>query len=605
MQNFSNNREDLPEACPSMLIATLRPISLRTVALPWALLAGCTGDASHVVANTAEDPKTEVPESTEPVCTKDSPACSVDLFPEDALVTVALSLDEASVATLRGEGRSLNDVLTGCAPKDFAYTQFMADVVVDGVALGEVGLSKKGFLGSLSMRKPSLRVELDAFVDKQGTSGTSDLTLNNSLSDPTYLHQCLAYRLFVRAGFPASRCGFAQVTVNGQDFGTYVNVEPVKKPFLRAHFSDASGDLYEGTLADFHPVWLGGLEKKTNTSEPPSELLTGLADALLLEDDSAFLAALPDYLDVDGYFRFWAMESLLGHWDGYAGNNNNFFLYLDPSSGKLSFIPWGTDTTFTAGNPIVDASVKLPASVQAAARLPHRLYGIASSRARYQDTMRALLRDVWKEDVILADITRMADIVGDAADAKALDGLRKFVRSRRADIEAELDAAEAPRWEPPLRNAVICDAARSSAIRGTFETTFGDLDAATLSAASSLVGSVDGKPIPKGLMLVTAGSDVTNGGNALRFTVVGSDGALTVVQFLLGTDELVAGERMLHGVETFGVLLQGEGPEKLATTALVGGGSISFDEVGMAPGSSVKGHFEATLSSIVGPVSPD
>jgi hypothetical protein len=86
---------------------------------------------------------------------------------------------------------------------------------------------------------------------------------------------------------------------------------------------------------------------------------------------------------------------------------------------------------------------------------------------------------------------------------------------------------------------------------------------------------------------------------------VGSDGALTVVQFLLGTDELVAGERMLHGVETFGVLLQGEGPEKLATTALVGGGSISFDEVGMAPGSSVKGHFEATLSSIVGPVSPD
>jgi hypothetical protein len=588
-----------------MPIANLRPISILALALPWSALAGCTGDATHVVTDAVDEQSTDIPESNAPACTKDTPACSVDLFPEASLLSVELNLDEGSVATLRGEGRSLNDVLTSCAPKDFAYTQFVADVVVDGVTLGQVGLSKKGFLGSLSIRKPSLRVELDAFVDKQGTSGTSDLTLNNSLSDPSYLHQCLAYRLFEKAGFPASRCGFAEVTLNGKALGTYVNVEPVKKPFLRAHFSDASGDLYEGTLADFHPDWLGGLEKKTNTSEPPSALLAGLADALQIEDDAAFLAALPDYLDVDGYFRFWAMESLVGHWDGYAGNNNNFFLYADPMSGKLTFIPWGTDTTFTAGNPIVGANVTLPASVQAAARLPNRLYSIPASRTRYQDAMRALLHDVWNEEAILADIARMADIVGDAADPKALADLRAFVRARRALIEAELDAVEAPRWEPPVRQAVSCDADRSSPIRGTFETTYGDLDAATFSSTSSLTGSIDGKPIPKGLMLVTAGSDATNGGNALRLTVVGGDGALTVLQFLLGKEELVPGERKLHGVETFGVVLQGASAETLATVGLVGGGSITFDDVGMAPGSVVKGHFEATFSPTVGPVSPD
>ena len=44
----------------------------------------------------------------------------------------------------------------------------------------------------------------------------------------------------------------------------YVNLEPVKEPFLERHWGDSSGNLYEGTLSDFTPSMSGTLEAKTN-----------------------------------------------------------------------------------------------------------------------------------------------------------------------------------------------------------------------------------------------------------------------------------------------------------------------------------------------------
>ena len=42
--------------------------------------------------------------------------------------------------------------------------------------------------------------------------------------------------MFEKAGLPAPRCNFARVSMNGEDLGIYVHVEPVKKAFLRDNF---------------------------------------------------------------------------------------------------------------------------------------------------------------------------------------------------------------------------------------------------------------------------------------------------------------------------------------------------------------------------------
>ena len=36
---------------------------------------------------------------------------------------------------------------------------------------------------------------------------------------------------------------------------------------------------------------------------------------------------LDELVDLHEFVTFWAMESLIGFWDGYSGNQNNFFVY--------------------------------------------------------------------------------------------------------------------------------------------------------------------------------------------------------------------------------------------------------------------------------------
>ena len=63
------------------------------------------------------------------------------------------------------------------------------------------------------------------------------------------------------------------------------------------------------------------------------------------------LTTIGRVVDLDAFFRYWALEGLLGYWDGYSGNRNNFFVYVHPRTDKVYFIPWGADHLFTRFGP--------------------------------------------------------------------------------------------------------------------------------------------------------------------------------------------------------------------------------------------------------------
>ena len=67
----------------------------------------------------------------------------------------------------------------------------------------------------------------------------------------------------------------------------------------------------------------------------------------LLVDPKATESDLGELVDLESFYRFWATEGLVGFWDGYSGNKNNFFVYLNPENNKFHFIPWGMDSIFT------------------------------------------------------------------------------------------------------------------------------------------------------------------------------------------------------------------------------------------------------------------
>jgi hypothetical protein len=517
------------------------------------------------------------------------------LYASDALLELAFTLAPADWDLIRGQGRSLNEVFSYCLDPAFDYTVVMASAVVADRPVAQLGLRKKGFIGSLSVVKPSLHIDVAEYVKGQLVFGTKTLVLNNSKQDPSFTHTCMAYAVFSAAGVAAPRCSFAHVVVNGADLGIYLNVEAVKKPFLARHFGDDSGNLYEGSgTTDFRADMLVNFEKKTNEDQPLSEQINRLTEVLARADDD-ILAEIETLVDMDQFMRFWASEVLIAHWDGYSGDLNNFYLYVHPTSGKLIFIPWGTDAAFEHVHPYLRKEPR-PQSVYAWSRLPRRLYAIEQSRERFRSTLRTLLAEQWNETALLAEVDRIAALLGARADASEIEAQRTFIRNRRAELQRELDGT-APAWTIAERPTLACQPERNSVVTGTFRTTWGNLSAFA-PAADNLVDVVlDGTRQTFSGVYASAGLD-GEGTPTLQVGAPLPDGRLVAARFMLREVPTAPGEVALHSFETYGAVVRGKNESEYALDGFIGDGKIVFEQASAASGAPLVGRFEGKLITL-------
>ena len=169
------------------------------------------------------------------------------LFDPDRVLEIEITMAPADWDALRFQGRDVFDTLgPGCfdGPALSPFTFFPADIAIDGQTLTNVGVRKKGFFGSASYTKPSLKIDFTEFAGAgQVFLGIDRITLNNNKQDPAQVKQCIGYQLFRDAGLAGSRCNFAHLTVDGQDMGIYSNVEAIKRPYLARNFGADSGNL--------------------------------------------------------------------------------------------------------------------------------------------------------------------------------------------------------------------------------------------------------------------------------------------------------------------------------------------------------------------------
>jgi spore coat protein CotH len=417
---------------------------------------------------------------------QDTPSTGIELDDSDRvydashLMQVDIVMDGDDWDRLRHETRTLADTLAaetcGDEPFESPFEWYEAAVTVDGEVFGRVEVRKKGFLGSMNEDKPSLKIDLGEFDDTASLHGVRRLTLNNAVSDPSLLRQCLAYAAFADAGVPSSRCSMASVRVNGEDKGVFVNIEPVKEPFLLRHFGDDSGNLYEGTLSDFREGWTGTFDKKTNEDAAYSSDIDAVVEALEADDDE-LLDAIDAVVDLDAFLTFWAMEVLTLHVDGYAWNTNNYYVYADPADGRFHFIPWGVDAAFY---PYEAGQQGPPDTVYAFGRLAHRLYAHPEGRERYLERLDTLLAGSWDEQAHADRIDRLRDTIEPALGAEdsdavhdAIDVLEDLLAHRRGNVLLERAGGAQP-WEYGEKNSFCLESHGS--LSATFETTWGSVN---------------------------------------------------------------------------------------------------------------------------------
>ncbi len=404
-----------------------------------------------------------------------------DIFPTDRVIDVQITVSQRDWDTIRYQGRDFMTALGAerqFKPMERPYTYVEASVSIDGVVFPKVGLRKKGFIGSLSHTRPSLKVKLN-HVDKKGEiEGLTNLTLNNNKQDTSLMSQFMGYALFNAIGSPAPRCAYAKVTVNGENLGIYSHVETMRPPLLKRAFGNSDGPLYEGTVVDFYENWENSFEHKRGDDARGRAQINALID--LLADRKTTEADIGALVDLDSFYRFWATEGLVGFWDGYSGNKNNFFVYLNPDDDKFYFIPWGMDSIFTKMSKLEFMNDRrAPISVKTQGLIAYKLYQFENGRRQYAEALTEILDNHWDVPELLATLDKMAVMVepylvpaqrtieeewdGGGRDrwgksdkptfASELDEVRDFIRNRKSDVQAEI-ANGMPVWrkrpDPPF-----------------------------------------------------------------------------------------------------------------------------------------------------------
>jgi hypothetical protein len=284
---------------------------------------------------------------------------------------------------------SIIDVAIELAPearqalRDQPRVYVPATLRVDGDKRGwaGVGVKLKGAAGSFREvdERPGFTVNLGKFEGEARLHGLKRFHLNNGRQDASRMCEWVGHEVFAAAGYPAPRVAHARVWLDGEDLGLYVLREGYDDQFLLRVFGHLKGSLYDGGFCkdiDYD------LEK--DAGEGPDDLsdLAQLraACAGAGEDSVEQLGAA---LDVDRFLDFMAIEAMLGHWDGYSQNRNNFRLWVDEDAAASCFLPHGMDQLYDDA----DASVlAFPSAIAAKAVQQHPAW-----RTKYRARLKALL----------------------------------------------------------------------------------------------------------------------------------------------------------------------------------------------------------------------
>lgn len=280
-----------------------------------------------------------------------------------------------------------------------AATVLEGDTVYD-----KVSMNLKGSAGSFRSidDKPALTLRFSKHQKDQRFHGYSKLSLNNSVQDPSYLTEIICRELFEKAGIPVPRAEHATVLINGTDKNLYVLAEGFDKQFLRRHFNNLSGNLYDGGFCQDIDMPLDA-----NSGDHPEDRsdLHRLLEASVEPDPAKRWKQLNDLLDMDRFITFVAMEVMTCHWDGYSINRNNYRLFHDMETDKFVFIPHGMDQMFGVSRSHPESDI-LPRQVRGV--VTQGVLSVPEGLMKYFNRVAELRRTVWDETALTNRVKELA-----------------------------------------------------------------------------------------------------------------------------------------------------------------------------------------------------
>lgn len=258
-----------------------------------------------------------------------------------------------------------------------------ADITFEGETWTNVGIRFKGNSSLMSAwgsgnYKIPFRLDFDEFedtypeIDNQRFYGFKELSFSSGFSDSSLLHEKVAADIFREAGVPAAHTAFYAVYVDYGEgpiyFGLYTGVEVIDDTVIDTQFESNDGNLYkpEGDGATFAEGTFNeeSFDKETNEEEADYSDIQALFDALHDEtrttDPEAWRTQLESVFDVDNFIHWLAVNTVIQNWDSYGAMAHNYYLYNDPTTGLLTWIPWDLNMSLSSNGGMGGSRMPMP-----------------------------------------------------------------------------------------------------------------------------------------------------------------------------------------------------------------------------------------------------
>ncbi|MBL7849825.1 MAG: CotH kinase family protein [Cyclobacteriaceae bacterium] len=264
------------------------------------------------------------------------------VFRPDEVMWVFLEMDPAHKSFLQDPANALSETY-------FPATIRLKNTQMDTTLGLPVGVRLRGNTSRFAEKK-SFKIDFREFGGPKFFD-YKKFNLKANVNDPSLVREALSLEQYRELGVPAARTHHARLYINGEYMGVYLNIEQVDDVFLKMRFGHSNGYMYKcnwgaslssPSQAQDAVLFESEINKSTDTRAEISQFIA----TLNATSDADFPAVIETIFEVDRYLRQLAVEALIGHWDGYSFNQNNFYLYYNSVTARVEFIPYDVDNTW-------------------------------------------------------------------------------------------------------------------------------------------------------------------------------------------------------------------------------------------------------------------
>lgn len=250
-------------------------------------------------------------------------------------------------------------------------TYIPAQIIVDGVALEQVGIQFKGnssYYNYPGTKKP-FTLAFDQYVQGQDLDGLKSLNLNNMYQDPSFMREKMFLDFANEKGLNAPRANYAKLYINNQYWGLYLMCERIKKKFTQGRFGNSDGNLFKGdgtgascANLEYHGVmspYYNCYELTNNATANDWSDLIDLTAQINTTADTQFNSAVNAVLNTNSFIGAWAAYNLFCDFDSYPYRfSHNYYLYHNTATDKFEWIIWDVSTAFGLDIPGTISSIE-------------------------------------------------------------------------------------------------------------------------------------------------------------------------------------------------------------------------------------------------------